>query len=227
MQYLLGQWRHDAFYRALMRPAFINGDFKTGFGLPWEYETSNGYWITAKTGQMAGVTSVIAMIPELDFGISILWNGEGTKLSSHGTAKAAIDYVLPLIIPAFEKLNSAEFPPLPARFNPARFSGKYIPNPQPNPGIIVSITLDVVNGVAHVLVDFVLQIRLVLRPSAESDFVFQISNAFSNNATNSGACTDNEFQAALGTWVYFNETEVSFTMPGIFFFSVFSKVSGH
>jgi len=119
--YFLSKFANDNFVTEQMLPVFINGDGQSGYGMPWELFYRGGYLVRTKGGAIPGGSSMFIVIPELQFGMTILWN----CLNFFNTIPP-IDKIIPILIDYIQQQDAIQFPDLPTNFA-ANFVGSYAP----------------------------------------------------------------------------------------------------
>jgi CubicO group peptidase (beta-lactamase class C family) len=220
VQHFLDDWAASPDRKQTLMPCYLNPDGQSGFGMPWEIVSSNGYLLRTKAGALDGVSTVIGLVPELAFGFALLWNGAG--FDSTLAAKAVADAALPTIMRAFAATNAAKFPAVPVGFADA-FVGNYsagpgvfltvdVPTPSPkwsdgNPVVYLSI--------AAYGMSFPLRPGQRARPPPAS---WNVSATFQVDAQlDALPCFGTEI-SNYGNWVYFSHTAdggAALFMPGV------------
>lgn len=217
VEYLLSDWWKCPQRRHMMQNIHWNADMSTGWSAPWELISSSGFTVRTKYGAIDGVSAVMAMVPELDFGFWILWNGEG--IDSNDLAKQISDIAIPPIVDMFAAQQVASWPsPTP------EFGSIYIGDYKAEGPVLASIYA-LVNGSHAVLklkitdpLGFVLD--LYLKPSADKQKyqMWADRSKFPCDATQGGidlawvdfsrSPTDNKarFIAPGILWGYFNKS---------------------
>ena len=103
-----------------MFPSFVNGD-GSGYGMPWEMYPVGQYLVRNKGGNLQGYSSNIAIVPELQLGMTITTNlaTDASIWATHNLAQ---------FIPEFERLLDPlqSMPPTPN--NVSRYVGSYEPS---------------------------------------------------------------------------------------------------
>jgi CubicO group peptidase (beta-lactamase class C family) len=61
--------------KEMLLPVFLNSDGTTMFCMPWETELKQSYLVRTKSGNIDGYSSVVSVVPELQLGVTLLWNG--------------------------------------------------------------------------------------------------------------------------------------------------------
>jgi len=102
----------------MMTPIFINADGLTMFGTPWEINFQNNYVIRRKGGNIDGYSALFSVIPELQIGLSILWNGQTDE---YAFSTAGYDILIPALVSALMEMQPV--PPQPS--NPSAYYGTY------------------------------------------------------------------------------------------------------
>eukprot|EP01114_Cavostelium_apophysatum_P014480 TRINITY_DN3772_c0_g1_i2.p1 TRINITY_DN3772_c0_g1~~TRINITY_DN3772_c0_g1_i2.p1 ORF type:complete len:391 (-),score=44.99 TRINITY_DN3772_c0_g1_i2:35-1207(-) len=105
----------------MLSPQFIEADGVTMWASPFEDVLQNGYWISRKSGgSPGGYTSAFSVIPELQLGLTMLWNG--FPVDEFGILTAVHN----ILIPALQQYLTANKAPLPQPPNPADYEGTYV-----------------------------------------------------------------------------------------------------
>ena len=198
--------------RNTMLQAFENPGGYTGIGYPFEIFSSNGYLVRTKSGDLPGLTSFIAMIPELDFGLVLLWNGAG--IGTISVARSILDSVIPVLTEQYSTYQSYHFPPVSDSFV-KRYTGLYNA-----PGITVAVnttTVSILNNTRIAYVDLGELGTVPLQPvnSTGDSYDFRVYVDRSANP-----CLLWELQADVGEWVHFwtlGDGTKMFSFPGIMF----------
>eukprot|EP01138_Halocafeteria_seosinensis_P003632 gb/GECG01003711.1/.p1 GENE.gb/GECG01003711.1/~~gb/GECG01003711.1/.p1 ORF type:complete len:549 (+),score=42.02 gb/GECG01003711.1/:1-1647(+) len=210
----LGQLR-----RNMMMQIYENPGGNTGFGAPWEIFSSHGYLVRTKSGDLPGLTSFIAMVPELDFGLVFLWNGAG--IGTIPVGQSVFDAVIPVLRSQYGEYRAHNFPEVSNSFLNSYLGTYYgfgmkvevnaTRDPNLNNTLLSSINLGSFG-------------TFPLKPesSGKHDFAFRV---FYRRQT--APCLIWELQANIGEWVYFNTltngTRI-FNFPGLQFVN-FTKIA--
>ena len=111
---------NQSLLRESMFPTYLNPD-GTGYGMPWEFVPLGPYYIRNKGGNLQGYSANIALVPELQLGLTITTN-LGTDASLWSTVNLA------QFIPDFEKVLDPlqGIPSTPG--HPEKYVGKYDPS---------------------------------------------------------------------------------------------------
>lgn len=110
---------HESLLREMMYPTYVNTD-GTGYGMPWEFEPLEKYWVRNKGANLQGYSTNIALIPELQLSLTITTN---LNVDSTQWATELLRWFVPQFEDVLEPLQS-----MPARpGNYARYVGKYEP----------------------------------------------------------------------------------------------------
>jgi len=104
--------------KEMLLPVFVNPDGETMFGTPWEIAQQHGYLVRRKGGNVSGFSTLFSVIPELQLGLSILFNGEAGEFYFS-------DEAYEILIPAFIEtlLQLQPIAPLPS--NVESYVGNY------------------------------------------------------------------------------------------------------
>lgn len=215
LRHFLGRWQRSALYKQNMQPLFVEGSGNTAWGAPWEIEMSHpaGYMVRTKGGYIPGVSTIIAMVPELDLGFTVLWNGEGMD-----TMRVAMDLfnavLHDVVVDQFEATDASEFPPAGPGFAD-KFLGLY-GVPAALDLIHANVTKDAA-GIVHLSAPGFGS--FLLRPSGlakDGDLVFQVFL----HTSHYDACVEEGFAAYVGEWVTFSLSTATgvpqFRIPGYF-----------
>lgn len=111
---------HQSLLREMMFPTYVNTD-GTGYGMPWEFEPLDKYWVRNKGANLQGYSTNIALLPELQLGLTLT-----TNLNTDSTqwAMQLLRWLVPKFEDVLEPLQS-----MPARpGNYQRYIGKYSPS---------------------------------------------------------------------------------------------------
>ena len=92
------------------RPAFVNPDFASGFGAPWEMYRAGDFFLRTKSGDLPGGQAQLVLAPELGVGLAAFWNGEGQSLS---VQTDMAELVLPALAAEAEAAFAASLPAVP------------------------------------------------------------------------------------------------------------------
>jgi hypothetical protein len=202
-----------------MMQVYENPEGYSGFGMPFEIFSSNGYLVRTKAGNLAGLTSFTAMIPELDFGLVLLWNGAGMNTIAVG--RTLFDTVIPVLRKQYEDYRVHNFPKL-----SSDFVDKYVGLYQGLPGTIVSVNATRIPALNNSLLAFISfgpagTVPLKPESSTGNSFEFRV---FLRRTLDT--CVITELKADLGEWVNFetlNYGTKQFSFPGIQFLN-YTKV---
>lgn len=106
--------------REFMFPTYVNPD-GSGYGMPWEFVPIGKYGIRNKGANLQGYSSNIALVPELQIGLTLTtnFNTDSSEWSNHN-----LKWLIPELENILEPLQSS--PPSPA--TPERYIGKYDPS---------------------------------------------------------------------------------------------------
>ena len=96
--------------RENMQPAFVNPDFASGFGAPWEMYRAGDFFLRTKSGDLPGGQAQLVLAPELGVGLAAFWNGEGQSLS---VQTDMAELVLPALAAEAEAAFAASLPAVP------------------------------------------------------------------------------------------------------------------
>eukprot|EP01138_Halocafeteria_seosinensis_P005079 gb/GECG01005192.1/.p1 GENE.gb/GECG01005192.1/~~gb/GECG01005192.1/.p1 ORF type:complete len:529 (+),score=47.04 gb/GECG01005192.1/:1-1587(+) len=220
----LGEWRQEdsngQFRRNMLRQIHENPDAETGFGAPWEIYRSGSYLLRTKSGGLPGLTSFIAMIPELDFGFVFLWNG--VVLGADDAGRALGNYLGQILKDQYTQYQTENFP---APSN--KFLSEYI-GVYSGMGLkaVVNATEDPSLGnqlVAHVDAGPFGELKLRPMPSESDQFVFRIFYRRDRSA-----CMAGETASHAGEWVFFKTIDngtKAFSVPGIRYWVNFTAIN--
>lgn len=123
--------------KRMMQIAFLDYDGQTIISYPWESFFIDSYFVRCKGGNTVGFSGVVCVVPELQFGFTVLLNVDIDTFS----------YAVPvmeMLVPAFySALNSMPVEaPLPP--NPEEYSGLF--QASPSSKLKIKIYLDTDNG---------------------------------------------------------------------------------
>lgn len=198
----LNEWKEDSslgeLRRNTMLQVFENPGGFTGFGAPWEIFSSSGYLVRTKTGDLPGLTTFTAMVPELDFGLVFLWNGEGIQTIPLG--KSLFGSIIPALREQYTQYQENNFPEVSTDFL-NQYEGIYH-----GPGIaaVVNTTwVPIVKNTRVAVIDLEHYGVWMLKPEASTEggnlsYSFRV---FVNRQMVS--CYEWEVQADPGEWIYF------------------------
>lgn len=105
----------------LLTPVLLTHDGVGGFGYPFEFNYTAGYWTLSKAGELPGYRSNVAIVPELKIGVFV-----SALLSTTPDDSTLTIPMLDLLIPAFEQVLFSMDPPSPFPSNSDVFLGTYI-----------------------------------------------------------------------------------------------------
>ena len=85
--------------REMLRPMMLNGDAASGFGTPWEMQVveaapGTSFAVATKGGNLPGYSSLVAVVPELNISIAVLWN---SGVDEAGVGRSMLEALLPQI----------------------------------------------------------------------------------------------------------------------------------
>lgn len=223
ISHLLNEWRqgdaNGVLRRNMFRQIHENPDAKTGFGAPWEIYRSEPYLLRTKSGGLPGLTSFIALIPELDFGFVFLWNG--VVLGADDAGRALSNSLVRILKEQYIQYQNENFP-IPSNEFLSEFIGVY-----EGMGLkaIVNATKDPMLGnrlVAHVDAGPFGELKLKPMPSQSDQYVFRIF--FRRDRS---GCMAGETASHAGEWVFFKTIDngtKAFSVPGIRYWVNFTAV---
>jgi len=192
----------------MLSPANLNPDGSTMFCFPYETELRHSYLIRTKAGNIDGYSSLISVVPELQFGISFLWNGQ---VFQEEFFRIAYDYLIPALVTTLKSKQS--LPPLPP--NPQMFFGNYSLGNNTVAQIFLSSKNDA-------LLLNVIGLTAILEWQSGLTFTLYIPPWLVS-------CMANAFMAFSGEYVQFyvdqNSNVVSFLIPGAAYGITFHKES--
>jgi len=198
-----------ALLKEMLSPIYLNPDGTFLWGTPWEILFQNTYLVRTKGGNIDGYSALLSFVPELQLGISILWNGQASETDTART-------VYSILIPAFVKVLSSMQPPPPQPKNSSVYIGKYIVKDS--------------NSLYAIISEYqgLLLLELYQKPSILFLSVFLIDSGRKPNALQiyipegTLSCVTSEFLAYNMEFVVFSSVDpvsghaVSFTLPGIY-----------
>jgi len=188
--------------RQMMQPLYLDGS-GTGWSTPWELfptQAEYGYIIRTKDGYLPGITTIVALVPEISVGFVGLWNGEG--FSSAEAATYAINTILGAVIPSLVELDKQYFPKPTAEFL-ASWLGVY---GMPLTFDILQATITYNSTTERVNLDVPGFGHFDMRPSSISSdqgLVFQIVDPTTDYP--STGCRSQASGGYDGEWMYFTE----------------------
>lgn len=212
LRYLLVDYTVSAKRREAMQTVFQNPD-STGWSTPWEVFKSVGYTVRAKDGAIDGVRTVVALVPELNFGFWILWNGQGMDPDAY--TRQIADFAIPAIVDAYISAEMEEWPVVDPQFVDT-YVGNYT-----FAGMQLSVVMSMLEGKAVAKMIFAPGfINHYLRPSPSDPLIFQLWAR-----RDASPCMQSQFEASIGEWVSFGTTqqgEKHVMCPGLAF-AIFTK----
>jgi len=188
------------FLQEMMNPTFLQSDGETIWGMPFETVFMHNYLVRSKGGNINGYSTYFSLIPELQLGLNIFWNGE----VDDELGFLAYDILIPAFVDTLSQMQPT--PPLPP--DPENYIGEYI--------IAGSITaqIEVLEGYLLLFVDDEGVIELAL--SYFSQGIFQIWLP-----PNTETCSGMDFSGTQGEYVFFQMDESgiaqNFTIPGLIY----------
>lgn len=220
VRHFLDEWKDDSPLGQLRRNMMIqlheNPGGYSGFSTPWEIISSHGYLVRTKSGDLPGLESFISMVPELDFGLVLLWNGAGIGQLRVGLH--IFDSVIPVLTKQYSEYQRKSFPQVSRSFTDQYF-GVY--HSTGEDGSEAKVNFTEIAGLENVQVATITtgpevglgKLPLLPRNSTDDMYEFQIFMLREN-----APCFDTEVNAELGEWVQFhtlpNGTR-TFTIPGL------------
>ena len=184
---MLREWQAYGWRREAMQPLHINGDQTTGWGMPWELRSSNGFLYRCKDGAVTGARAVMLLVPELQFAFWGFWNGEGMDIDN--IAVQVADIIVPKLVDAYTALEAKNFPKPAPQFL-EQFLGKYS-----GMGVDAEVLQEGEGSNTNVkIVVDAAQLNAYLRPSKDP-FKFQLWNHRHREP-----CTMPQFDATIGSW---------------------------
>ena len=125
LQFLMKQWQRKPLYKEMFQMLYLDGDMQTGWGnAAWETILTQQYIVRTKAGNLPGVTAVIASVPELAFGMSIQWNGDGMQ-DQMTTINDLFNYIIPMLVEQYQSLEKSLFPVIPSSIDVTAVTGTY------------------------------------------------------------------------------------------------------
>ena len=213
---ILTGWRKSGWRKEALQPIYINADQTTGWGMPWEIHSGNGYLYRTKIGGLAGVRATMLLVPELDFAVWCLWNGEG--MDPTGVAEKVANMLVPHLVDAYVRLEAQSFPTVSSAWQ-ATYCGTYVSRDGLGTAI-VSVEKEGNLTYGKLSVDS-MQIDAYLR-SSDEPLRFQLWSH-----RHQRACTRTQFEAVVGAWVHFGESSkgrsLQVLLPGLVY-SPFTKI---
>lgn len=200
---------HESLLREMMFPTFVNTD-GTGYGMPWEFEPLDKYWVRNKGANLQGYSTNIALIPELQLGLTITTN---LNVDSTQWAMQLLRWLVPKFEHILEPLQS-----MPARpGNYARYIGKYSPSTEIALNEHGYLVISKMKG---------LSAEIPLVPSAAEPNNPAILQIYLPQMAL--PCMDYEFTALGYEYVEFkldsSGKAISFTVPGLMYSDTYTRV---
>ena len=214
LKFYLAEWQSDPLRRETMQPIYVNGDKETGWGMPWEIMTSNGFMVRTKGGALPGVRAIIGLVPELNFGFWTFWNGQG--MYPGDTAQAIADIVIPELVKQHIQQQSQNWPNLTVGF--AEYTGIYSAE-----GYNLTISIESSGNQSVAKLTFPEgNLNHYLRPYPPNPYQYQL---FAHRHLQ--PCMRSQFDANINEWLYFSKSDKGVPQvmcPGLFF-ALFTKVA--
>lgn len=113
LKHLLKGFQTSAVRRQNMQPNFVNPNFDSGFGSPWELYRAGDIFLRTKSGDLSGYQAQLILIPEFYFGMTLLWNGEGQSLDIQ---TVAAEILIPHVKEAIKTSFVNNLPSTPSSF---------------------------------------------------------------------------------------------------------------
>eukprot|EP01114_Cavostelium_apophysatum_P020307 TRINITY_DN676_c0_g1_i5.p1 TRINITY_DN676_c0_g1~~TRINITY_DN676_c0_g1_i5.p1 ORF type:complete len:515 (+),score=84.78 TRINITY_DN676_c0_g1_i5:227-1771(+) len=100
--------------KEMLSPLFVQSDGQTIFATPFEAFYSNNYVARRKGGNLPGWSTGFSVIPELQLGLNLFWNG---GVDEFGMMNAANDILVPAFVSTLENFQPGPTqPPKPANY---------------------------------------------------------------------------------------------------------------
>ena len=203
IMHFLDEWKEDTslgqLRRNTMMQLFENPGGYSGFGSPWEIFPRSGYLTRTKTGELPGLTTFTAMVPELDLGLVLLWNGLGINTIALG--KSLLDSIIPAVVDQYRVYQRTHFPKLSSSFT-NQYMGIYHGH-----GMSATVNVTSVPRLNNAKVATIYREGYglwYLKPNTPTNnsFVFRV---FVEEETTS--CYEQEIRANSGEWIFFRTLE--------------------
>lgn len=197
----LNEWKENTptgqLRRNTMMQMFQNPGGFSGFGAPWEIFSSHGYAVRTKSGKLSGLTTHMGMVPELDFGVILLWNGEGIE-PVQNPSRPLFNAIIPSLRNQYVNYHKLHFPQLSDYFldNYVGLYHGFGAYPVVNATAVPSLNYTLVANI-----DFGRAGVYYLKPQQSDDnstFVFRIVDLQQQMS-----CLNEEIMANDGQWISF------------------------
>eukprot|EP01116_Phalansterium_solitarium_P017147 TRINITY_DN414_c0_g1_i1.p1 TRINITY_DN414_c0_g1~~TRINITY_DN414_c0_g1_i1.p1 ORF type:complete len:245 (-),score=72.94 TRINITY_DN414_c0_g1_i1:96-830(-) len=113
---------HAATSREMLLNLFVNADGVSMIGTPWESAYQAPYVVRSKGGNVDGYSALVSLVPELQLGLTMLWNG---GVDEFAWANSSWSVLLPAFVSALSLLQ----PPVPLPPNISSYVGFYVLGP--------------------------------------------------------------------------------------------------
>jgi len=211
LRFWLDGFATSALRRENLQPKFVNPDFSSGFGAPWEMYRAGDYFLRTKSGDLPGGQAQLILAPELGVGLAAFWNGEGQSFT---VQTDMADLVLPALAAEAASAFVAALPAVPDAVLAVAQGANTWAGPFLFKLAAASVRADLVQLVVMAGPPGTYWMRYLGTDATTKEYRFQIF--LDDGAAGPPTCMITEFLSTNGAVVTFSSDLKSAAMPGEF-----------